>query len=718
MGPALAASVLLVWVSAGALQGAERVVRPDGSAAVLQEAIDAAQPGDTIRLSAGEYRGGLIITKALRLVGEDWPVIDSGGVGTVIDIRAEGVVLEGLVVRGSGASLDQENSGIAIQAARAEVRGNRLEDVLFGIYLRKASNSVVVDNEIRGKDLDLPRRGDAIRIWYSNDVELERNRIEGSRDVVLWYSDRLSIRDNRVQNGRYGLHFMYCDDAHIEHNLLADNSVGGFLMYSRRLRMIGNTITGNHGPSGYGVGLKDMDDAVVRGNFIFGNRVGVFLDNSPREVTSSSLVEGNVLLANDFGILMLPNVRRATFRNNGLVENQEQVGMAGAGGDPSANLWEGNYWSDYVGYDADGDGVGDVPYLAQRLFEDLAMRKPALRLFHFSPASEALDFAARAFPIVRPKPKLEDRVPSMDLPVITGMIDSGREVEFGLAPAAAGMLGLAALLLAVPALVRRLAFGAKVQEMEPGQARQEEAMIRVQGLTKSFGDQLALDDVSFSVSKGEAVALWGPNGAGKTTAIRALLGVMPVVGRVEIDGIDAALDGKRARGRIGFVPQEVPLQADLTVVETLDFYGRLRRCELHRTEELIEELDLVLHADKKVKHLSGGLRQRLALGVALLADPEILLFDEPSANLDDGARRAFLEVLLKLRGDKTIIFSTHRRGEVYDLADRVLVLVDGKLVADGTPAETLGRDIVAVDSPADEQSGRVLYAEGGLYGTA
>jgi nitrous oxidase accessory protein len=187
-------------------------------------------------------------------------------------------------------------------------------------------------------------------------------------------------------------------------------------MYSRRLTMQHNTVAGNRGPSGYGIGLKDMDDAEVVENVFLDNRVGAYVDGSPREVDSIGLFEGNVFGYNDIGVELLPAVRHNQFVGNSFVDNEEQVALAG-GGRPGENAWTvdgvGNYWSNYAGFDADGDGRGDIPYISQRLFEDLTRREPALRLFLYSPATDALDFAARAFPVVRPKPKLEDSAPLM-----------------------------------------------------------------------------------------------------------------------------------------------------------------------------------------------------------------------------------------------------------------------------------------------------------------
>jgi nitrous oxidase accessory protein len=640
-----------------------------------------AAPGQVLRVRGGWWRGPLVIERPLTLVGEEWPVVDGGGRGTVITVRAPGVVLRGLAVRASGTSLDEENSGIAVEAPGAVVRGNRLEEVLFGIYLRDAPGSEITGNRIAGKALAIARRGDAVRVWHSDGVTIAGNRVAGARDVVLWYSSDLTVRDNRVRNGRYGLHFMYCDDATIAGNLLYGNSVGAFLMYSRRLRLEGNTIAANRGPSGYGVGLKDMDDATVGRNLLAGNRVGVFLDNSPRESTSRSLLTANLVAGNDAGLLLMPNVRRAEVAGNSFVENGVQVAIGGGGGDAGANLWRANFWSDYAGFDADGDGHGDLPYRAERLFEAVADRRPELRLFAHGPAAEALDFAARAFPAVRPQPKLVDPEPLMRPRPAAGvppLPDPGG----GWRPAAAGLLAGALALLALPLI------GPGLRGARPRAAavpsRRGEPLIRARGVSRRFGRRLALDDFDLEVQAGESVALWGPNGAGKTTALRALLGLLRCSGSIAVAGHDPWRQGKKARSLIGYLPQEIAFQGELSVAETLELFARLRRAGDERCQHLLAWLELEAHRDKPVGALSGGLKQRLALGVALLADPPILLLDEPTANLDPAARDAFLTLLRRLRKNgKTLVFSSHRSDEIRALADRVLVLAEGRLERSG-----------------------------------
>lgn len=212
-------------------------------------------------------------------------------------------------------------------------------------------------------------------------------------------------------------------------------------------------------------------------------------------------------------------------------------------------------------------------------------------------------------------------------------------------------------------------------------------MIQVTHLTKKFGRLTAVDDLSFEVAAGTAVALWGANGAGKTTVLRCLLNLIPFEGRITIAGIDVVRHGKGARRLVGFVPQELNFHDDLTVRETLVFYARLKKLPAgYDFSPLLLQLNLTEHLDKPVQNLSGGLKQRLALALALLTDPPLLILDEPTANLDIRAREEFLLLLLRLKENgKTLIFSSHRLEEVTALADRVLLMESGRLVIDAPP---------------------------------
>lgn len=204
-------------------------------------------------------------------------------------------------------------------------------------------------------------------------------------------------------------------------------------------------------------------------------------------------------------------------------------------------------------------------------------------------------------------------------------------------------------------------------------------MIRVDGLIKTFGRFKAVDNLSLRVPPGQALALWGSNGAGKTTVIRCVLGLLAYSGNITIDGQDIKTAGKSVRNLIGYVPQELAFHDDLGLLETLHFFAKLRRVANDRPYAVLDEVGLAGHGDKRIRQLSGGMKQRMALALALLSDPPVLILDELTSNLDTTAQLGFMSLLRQQRAKgKTILFTSHRLEEVESLADRVIVLNAGK----------------------------------------
>lgn len=242
-------------------------------------------------------------------------------------------------------------------------------------------------------------------------------------------------------------------------------------------------------------------------------------------------------------------------------------------------------------------------------------------------------------------------------------------------------------------------------------------VVQVERVIKRYGHLQALAGVSFNVRPGESVALWGANGAGKTTLIKALLGLIDFEGVVEVQGINVRRNGKAARRCIGYLPQEA-LFYDMSVQATMEFYARLKGkgdsgiAPTDRIAPLLNTLGLADHIRKPVPALSGGLKQRLALAIALLADPPVLLLDEPTANLDASGRREYLALLAQLRQEhKTLIFASHRIEEVETLADRVLMLEAGRVVESLTPSDIrlrLGPQVELTLWVAEGQRARAL----------
>lgn len=211
-------------------------------------------------------------------------------------------------------------------------------------------------------------------------------------------------------------------------------------------------------------------------------------------------------------------------------------------------------------------------------------------------------------------------------------------------------------------------------------------MISATKVTKRFGRVVAVRDAGFRLEPGEALALWGSNGAGKTTLIRCLLGVVRFRGRASIGGVDVRRRGRQARALVGYVPQELAFHDDARLASSMLFFAGLRRATRADAARALEAVGLAGHERKRVRDLSGGMKQRLALAIAMLADPPVIVLDEPTSNLDAAGRGEVVETLRRLKASgKTLLFASHRPDEVIGLADRVLVMERGRIERDTTP---------------------------------
>jgi len=224
---------------------------------------------------------------------------------------------------------------------------------------------------------------------------------------------------------------------------------------------------------------------------------------------------------------------------------------------------------------------------------------------------------------------------------------------------------------------------------------EQTALIHARGLTKQFGDLVAVDGIDFDVPRGQAFGFLGPNGAGKSSTMRMIGCVSPPSGgALRILGLDPVRDGAEIRSRLGVVPQEDTLDFELTVRENVVIYGRyfgLSRRELQeRADRLLEFVQLDERAGSKVEPLSGGMKRRLTIARSLVNDPEVLLLDEPTTGLDPQARHTVWDRLfrLKQRG-VTLVLTTHYMDEAEQLCDRLVVMDKGRIAAEGSPLELI-----------------------------
>ena len=232
----------------------------------------------------------------------------------------------------------------------------------------------------------------------------------------------------------------------------------------------------------------------------------------------------------------------------------------------------------------------------------------------------------------------------------------------------------------------------------PGDAAPGE-VLRVEGLVKRFGEQRAVDGLSFEVRRGECYGLLGPNGAGKSTTLKLVLGLAsPDLGRIELLGLPVPGQARAARMRVGVVPQADALDPDFTVAENLIVFGRyfgMRRREIEpRLPWLLEFAGLAHKQNALIQELSGGMKRRLTLARALVNDPEVLFLDEPTTGLDPQARHLIWDRLKRLLADgKTIVLTTHFMDEAERLCHRLAILDHGRRIAQDTPAELIRREI-------------------------
>jgi len=222
-------------------------------------------------------------------------------------------------------------------------------------------------------------------------------------------------------------------------------------------------------------------------------------------------------------------------------------------------------------------------------------------------------------------------------------------------------------------------------------------LLQATGLTKTFGDFIAVDSIDFAVQRGESFGFLGPNGAGKSSTMKMVGCVSPVSGGVlRVFGEDPATHGPQIRARLGVVPQRDTLDEELTVQENLWIYGRyfgLSRSEVRsRATELLDFAQLTERATSKVEPLSGGMKRRLTIARSLISHPEILLLDEPTTGLDPQARHVLWDRLFRLkRSGVTLVLTTHYMDEAEQLCDRLVVMDHGKIVAEGSPRSLINQ---------------------------
>ena len=374
----------------------------------LAAAVKAAAPGDVIEVARGMYRVNLLIDKPLTLRGVDRPTLSGGNQGDTIRVTAPDVAIEGLIVRDSGDSLKHQNAGIYLYpgAHRAVVRNCDLTYNLFGLWIEKADDVLIERNTITGKrEYGSSQRGNGVQLYNTQRARILDNNISFVRDALyVDVSHHAVFRGNRLHHSRYGTHYM-----NSYHNLWEDNDTyynrGGLALMEVRDQVVRNNRA--WGNSDHGIMLRTLQDSVIENNIVAGNNRGFFIYD-----VEYIQLKGNLIVDNTVGVHLSAGSKNNEVEGNDLIGNREQVRYVGAR-DERWGTKSGNHWSNYLGWDRDGDGTGDVPYEANDMVDRLTWRHPSMKLLLASPAVQALRLVGQQFPVLRvpsvvdPKPRMQ-----------------------------------------------------------------------------------------------------------------------------------------------------------------------------------------------------------------------------------------------------------------------------------------------------------------------
>lgn len=377
----------------------------------LQALIDAAPIGAVLKLAPGRYAGPVVVDKPVTLDGQGKAIVEGGGKGTVLTLRANGATVRGLVLKNSGETHDGVDSGLQIEGDANLVEDNIIEDALFGIHIKQGDRNRVLRNRVFGKDRSLGLRGDGLRLWNSRHNLVEGNEFRRVRDLTLANSPDNRIVGNRLDDARYGMHVVFSPRTVAEGNHIANTGTGIVVMYSAGVTVRGNSIAHALDGGGGGVAFKDSGEGIVEDNEILHCAVGLQA-NTPLNADEVLTIRNNRFAYNIVGISFYGEKGGHKILDNRFENNLSQV-VSSAPGVGEANIWHGNRWSDYQGFDRNGDGIGDTPYELYAYADRIWMELPKAKFFANSPVLELLDFLERLAPFSSPNLILRDPAPRM-----------------------------------------------------------------------------------------------------------------------------------------------------------------------------------------------------------------------------------------------------------------------------------------------------------------
>lgn len=384
-------------VMAAGIARAADIAVPAGDG--LAESIAKAAPGDVLHLSAGVHFGSVVITTPrLTLTGAPGAIVDGQGKGSTIAIKASGVTVRGLIIRGSGLSLPDKDSGVFIDhgADRAVIADNHLQDNLVGVYLDGPKDALVQHNQIDGlRTMRVNERGPGVEVFDTPGSRIIDNEFSYGRDGVFSVNSHDDeVRGNRFRNLQFAVHFMYTNNSSVIDNVSVGNDIGYAMMYSDRLVVTGNASDRDRE---HGLLFNYANDSRVEDNAVRDSDKCVFIYNANKNRFSGNWFQGC-----NIGIHFTAGSEDNQMTGNSFVDNRIQVMYVGTTSLDWSVKGRGNYYSDNPSFDLNGDGIADEPYRPNDLMDQVIWRAPEAKLLLNSPAVQVVRWAQARFPAIHP----------------------------------------------------------------------------------------------------------------------------------------------------------------------------------------------------------------------------------------------------------------------------------------------------------------------------
>ncbi len=384
------------------------VVGKNETCKTITSALVIAVDGDTVFVNTGEYHeGNIVITKKIVLLANGKAIIDGDYKFENLSVKANGVVIDGFVIRNSGISSMTDYAGIKIyNAHNVVISNNILENTFFGIYTQYGTSCIIRNNILTAHNKEEQQSGNGIHCWKSDSMQIIGNKISGHRDGIYFEFVTHSIiwRNYSHNNLRYGLHFMFSnDDAYIT-NEFEDNGAGVAVMFSHGVKMFNNFFRKNWGDAAYGILLKEISDSYIIGNHFEENTSAIYMEGASRVQ-----VQKNVFANNGWALKIQASCMNDTVQYNNFKGNTFDVGTNGS---LVLNNFDHNYWDKYEGYDLNKDRTGDVPYRPVSLYSMIVEKNPPATMLFRSFITTLMDKTEKVVPGLTPE-NLKDEYPLM-----------------------------------------------------------------------------------------------------------------------------------------------------------------------------------------------------------------------------------------------------------------------------------------------------------------